>query len=226
LWIAVDDEERTVPGPVEEREHPSVRRWPAALALLAVAVAYALAPSYLRIGPRWLPFALAVVVLIPLNIVRRLGHYLLTRMLALVLTGLLTASVFGTTAFFVFRLPGGKVPPLNLLRDGALIWGANVLVFALWYWELDCDGPHTRHVRGYRARDLLFPQLAMGDDAPAGWKPEFLDYLFHAFNTSTAFSPTDTLVLSHRMKVLMMIQSFISVIIVGVVIARAINTLS
>jgi hypothetical protein len=213
-------------GAVDEREHPAVRRWPAALALLAIGVAYAFVPSYLRLGPRWLPLVLCALFLIPLSIVRRLGHYILTRTLAMAFTALLTVALFGSTAFFVFRLPGGKVPPLHLLRDGALIWGANVLLFTLWYWELDCDGPHARHTRGYRATDLLFPQLAMGDDAPPGWKPQFLDYLFHSFNTSAAFSPTDTLVLSHRVKVLMMVQALISVTVFGVVIARAINTLS
>jgi hypothetical protein len=213
-------------APVEEREHPAVRRWPAILALLAIGLAYALVPDYLRLGPRWLPLLLCILFLIPLNIVRRLGHYLLTRTLAMAFTTLLTIALFATTAFFVFRLPGGKVPPLHLLRDGALIWGANVLVFALWYWELDCEGPHARHVHGYRATDLLFPQLAMGEAAPPGWKPEFVDYLFHAFNTSAAFSPTDTLVLSHRVKVLMMVQALISITVFGVVIARAINTLT
>jgi hypothetical protein len=211
---------------VMEREHPAVRRWPAILALLAIGLAYALVPDYLRLGPRWLPLLLCLLFLIPLSIVRRLGHYLLTRQLAIGFTILLTIALFGSTAFFVFRLPGGKVTPLHLLRDGALIWGANVLLFALWYWELDCGGPHTRHTRGYEATDLLFPQLTMGDAAPPEWKPQFLDYLFHSFNTSAAFSPTDTLVLSHRVKVLMMVQALISVTVFGVVIARAINTLT
>ena len=100
-----------------------------------------------------------------------------------------------------------------------------MLAFATWYWEIDGGGPVCRARDRYRSTDFVFPQMSDGPAASHGWSPKYLDYLFLAFNTSTAFSPTDTLTLSHRAKVLMMAQSLISVVIVGALIARAINTL-
>ena len=113
----------------------------------------------------------------------------------------------------------------HLLRDGALIWGINILVFAIWYWELDCGGPHARHIKRYTSTDFLFPQMAMPGADETDWSPRFMDYLFQAFNTSAAFSPTDVLILSRRAKGLMMAQSTISLVVVAVLVSRAINTL-
>ena len=212
--------------PIEEREHPAIRRWPVVLAALAVAAGFLLLPDELRLGPRWATPAVLLIFLIPLSIVRRLGHYLMTRRIALALTAVMTVSLIASAIFLIVRLSGGKTTAFNLLRDGALIWGANVLVFAIWYWEIDCGGPHLRHMRKYMSRDFLFPQMTLPESQQTDWAPDFVDYLFLAFNTSSAFSPTDTLILSRQAKVLMMIQSLISITVFGVLIARAINTLS
>jgi uncharacterized membrane protein len=110
-----------------------------------------------------------------------------------------------------------------LLRDAALIWIINVVTFALWYWEIDGGGPLMRKVRPHEAKDFLFPQQAWGEAET--WSPRFLDYLFLAFNHSTAFSPTDTAVLSRRAKVLVMIQASLSLMAIAVLIAKAINSL-
>src|SRR5262249_59983925 len=118
--------------------------------------------------------------------------------------------------------------PLELLRSAVSLWVTNVLVFALWYWRLDAGGPHrlearTRHTEGA----FFFPQMMQG--APAGasrdWSPGFIDYLFIAFNTSTAFSPTDTPVLSRWAKVLSMLQALISLAVVAILAARAVGML-
>jgi hypothetical protein len=214
------DDPRSAASPIR-----AVPRWPVVAAFLVVNVAYALLPDRLRIGPRWLLIALTLILYIVLHVVHRLEMYHATRLLGVGLTALLTAAIASSAGLLVIRLPEGRTPPRDLLIDAALIWGGNLVVFAVWYWEIDAGGPLKRR-RGYHtSTDFLFPQMAMGDAAPSGWSPEFLDYLFLAFNTSAAFSPTDTLVLSHRAKVLMMSQSLVSLVVVGVLIARAINTL-
>jgi hypothetical protein len=200
-------------------------RWEGALAMLAVGVVYALMPDTIRLGPRWLMVSLIVLFLIPLNWARYIGNFRLTRMFAFALMALVTVAIIASAVLLVVRLPSGKTTPTHLLRDGALIWGANILVFALWYWELDGGGPHRRHMRRYESTDFLFPQLTMTDGTEQRWSPAFLDYLFLSFNTSAAFSPTDVLILSRPAKVLMMVQSLISIVVVAVLVSRAINTL-
>jgi hypothetical protein len=209
----------------DERHWRHAPRWEALLAALAVGAAYATLPDDLRLGPRWLLAALIVVVAIPLNWARYVGNYRLVRILGMALTALATAAVAASAALLIARLPGGKTPATHLLRDGAVIWGINILVFAIWYWELDCGGPHARHITRYTSTDFLFPQMAMPGADETNWSPLFLDYLFQAFNTSAAFSPTDVLILSRRVKVLMMVQSTISLVVIAVLVSRAINTL-
>jgi hypothetical protein len=139
-----------------------------------------------------------------------------------------TALVAGSAALLVGQLLNAttSVEPSALLVGAALIWAANCLVFAVWYWEIDGGGPMERRRDGHVSTDFLFPQLQIGDGTSShGWWPGFLDYLFVAWNASTAFSPTDTLILSRRAKVLMMIQSLIALVTVVVLAARAINTL-
>ena len=100
-------------------------------------------------------------------------------------------------------------------------------MFAFWYWEVDGGGPVERHTASsYRSDDLVFPQQRQHEGASQLWMPQFVDYLFLAFNSSTALSPTDTLVLSRRMKLLMMCQSLISLTVLAVVASRAVNALA
>lgn len=209
----------------DQRHWRHAPRWEAVIAVLAIGLAYAIMPESIRLGPRWLMLSLIVLLLIPLNWARYLGNYRLTRIFTFALTGLVTAAIIVSAILLLARLPSGKTPPTHLLRDGALIWGANILVFALWYWEMDGGGPHRRHMRRYESTDFLFPQLTMTDERAREWAPQFLDYLFLSFNTSAAFSPTDVLILSRPAKVLMMVQSLISIVVVAVLVSRAINTL-
>jgi uncharacterized membrane protein len=192
------------------------------VAALAVAATYLIASDQVETGPRWLPLAVVLLLWLPSLAARLRGRHRLARALALVLLVAMTALVALSAFYLVTTLPGGTTSAGSLLLDAALIWLANVFVFALWYWEVDAGGPTARHHHGYRSVDFIFPQatLGRGDD----WSPEFVDYLFLAFNTSTAFSPTDTLVLSHRAKLLMMAQSLVSLVVVVVLAARAINT--
>ncbi len=208
-----------------ERQWRHAPRWEALLAALAIGGGYALLPDDLRIGPRWLLGLLIIVFAIPLNTARFRGNYRLVRVLGMAISALTTAAIVASTILLIVRLPSGKTPATHLLRDGALIWGGNILVFAIWYWEVDCGGPHARHIKRYTSTDFLFPQMTMPGADETSWSPRFLDYLFQAFNTSAAFSPTDVMILSGRAKVLMMVQSLISLVVVAVLVSRAINTL-
>ncbi len=209
----------------DERHWRHAPRWEALIAALAIAAAYALLRDDFRLGPPWLMFPLLLLFLVPLNVARYLGNYRLVRALGFALSTFVTAALIASVVLLVARLPGGKTTSSLLLRDGGLLWGANILVFALWYWEVDCGGPHARHIKRYTSTDFLFPQFTTPDAAKSNWAPRFLDYLFLSFNTSAAFSPTDTLVLSRPPKVLMMVQSLISIVVVAVLVSRAINTL-
>jgi hypothetical protein len=136
-----------------------------------------------------------------------------------------------SVALLIAALPAHKESPTALLFSAASLWTTNVLVFALWYWRLDAGGPHHRDAEpGHTAGAFLFPQMTLSHDARiagglAGWSPNFVDYLFLAFNTSTAFSPTDTAVLTRWAKLLTMIQAMISLSVLAVLAARAVNIL-
>ena len=143
--------------------------------------------------------------------------------IALILIGAITLAEVVSTLLLVSILPRAAIGPTVLLQDAALIWVINVVTFALWYWEIDGGGPLMRKVHPHEAKDFLFPQQAIGE--PENWSPRFLDYLFLAFNHSTAFSPTDTAVLSRRAKVLVMLQALLSLMAIAVLIAKAINSL-
>lgn len=211
------------PPPADART--GVSRWPASTALLAIGALYFLISDRLRIGPPWLILAIGAVAVILHYFLQRFGMHLAGRKVAVAMTGVVTATVTTSAIFLVTRLPGGKESAPHLLREAALIWVLNVLVFALWYWEIDGGGPGKRRPGHHASADFVFPQMALDDDESRAWSPDFLDYLFLAFNTSTAFSPTDTLVLSRVAKVLMMYQAAVSLLIISVLIARGINTL-
>ncbi|WP_338250915.1 hypothetical protein [Dictyobacter halimunensis] len=106
-----------------------------------------------------------------------------------------------------------------LLRSETLLWISNVLVFSVWYWNIDGGGPRKRHENAHQANDFLFPQQVNG----ASWETHFFDYLFVAFTGATAFSPTDTAPLGRRAKVLMKLEGLISFMIVAFLISRVAN---
>lgn len=205
-----------------------VSRWPAILALLALGLLYwALAPE-MRLGPPWLLLVLEVPVFAFLILARRVDlgitpHH--ARIVVLSLLTIATLLIAVSIEFLLSRLIVDKVRARPLLGSAAALWCSNVLVFALWYWELDQGGPHRRHLADCPAPELLFPQQSGPGIGPPNWKPAFIDYLFVAFTNATAFSPTDTLPLTPRIKVLMMIEATCSVLMVAVIAGRAINIL-
>jgi uncharacterized membrane protein len=156
---------------------------------------------------------------------------LLNKILGYVLISIVTLDMVWSLYLLIAALPSHKESPQDLLRSAAALWLANILVFASWYWRLDAGGPRARELRGVHTDGaFLFPQMAldqqtrreMGEQC---WSPGFVDYLFLAFNTSTAFSPTDSPVLSRWAKLLMMVQALISFATVALLAARAVNIL-
>jgi hypothetical protein len=204
-------------------------RWPAVVTLLAICVLYLSLPERLTFGPNWLIPSAVVLLLIPTMLFSRAGRHTLNVFFGVTLLSLVTLALAGSLGFLIAALLGKRLAPEELLRAAVALWISNVLVFASWYWRLDAGGPHIRESRAVHSNGaFLFPQMMLPDGsklADPAWKPEFVDYLFLAFNTSTAFSPTDVPVLGRWAKALMMVQSSISLATVAILAARAINIL-
>ncbi|HUJ51196.1 MAG TPA: hypothetical protein VLW25_13390 [Bryobacteraceae bacterium] len=201
-------------------------RWPAILAILATAALHFVLPEPLRFGPGWLLLVVVSLLLIPAVLAHRAGRLDINRVLGHLVLGSLTASMVWSLALLIWRLPEHRDTPQILLRAAVTLWVANVLVFASWYWRLDAGGPNERDRRDTHGQGaFLFPQMLMPGKHTHGWRPGFVDYLFLAFNTSTAFSPTDVPVLSRWAKLMMMVQASISLATVALIAARAVNIL-
>ena len=206
-------------------------RWPAMLALLAVGGLRLALPESLSLGPAWLLIPVVVVLLVPTVLARRAGNDRLNQRLGYLLVSLVTADMVWSLYQLVAALPAHKISPGDLPISATALWITNILVFASWYWRLDAGGPRARELRGVHTDGaFLFPQMTLNRDAKREmgeecWNPGFIDYLFLAFNTSTAFSPTDSPVLSRWAKGLMMVQSLISFATVALLAARAVNIL-
>jgi len=199
-------------------------RWPAFVAMIADGLIYLALPDRLSVGPAWGLLAILFVLIIPIVFTYRLGRYDITRILTFGANGVITLSLVGSLGMLIESLPHHTEPPNVLLKSAGLLWITNVLVFALWYWKLDAGGPLGRAEPDAKS-SFLFPQMMGQPHEDPQWSPMFFDYLFLAFNTSTAFSPTDTAVLSRWAKVLMMMQSLISLSIIALLAARAVNIL-
>ena len=201
-------------------------RWPAFVAMLAAAGVYWALPEPLSVGPSWLLLVVIFVLLIPMVVTYHRGRHDITRILAFTANGAITLAMIASLVFLIEGIPQHREAPRVLLRSAIALWITNVLVFALWYWKLDGGGPTGRDRKSDGLdSSFLFPQMLAQDERDESWSPNFVDYLFLAFNTSTAFSPTDTAVLSRWAKLGMMLQSLISLTIVVLLAARAVNIL-
>jgi uncharacterized membrane protein len=206
------------------------RFWPAQLAVLAAIAVAVVLPSKLTLGPPWLLPALEGVLLIGLAAgtpSQSFRHSVHRQRLAIGLIALVSAAnLFSLALLIHFLLHGGKAGGHTLVVSGAGLWITNVLVFAIWFWEVDRGGPVERELRTPALPDFQFPQMAEPALAPKGWMPDFVDYLYVAFTNATAFSPTDAMPMTRRMKLLMAGQALISLVTVALVIARAVNILA
>src|SRR6266404_7746236 len=206
-------------------------RWPAIIALLAVGGLYYALPATLRVGPDWLVLVLVVGLVTPAVVTHRTGRHQLNTLFGYAAISVVTLALIVSLVLLVSRLPAHKESPAQLLMSAAALWVCNLLVFASWYWRLDAGGPHQRDLHNSHTDGaFLFPQMVLDPElrremGEEQWCPGFVDYLFLAYNTSTAFSPTDVPVLSRWAKVLMMIQATISLATVALLAARAVNIL-
>jgi hypothetical protein len=220
--------------------------WPV-LAVFSAAGLYATLPSKFITGPasagafsvaRWVVPVLAILLILPLALTvpqQRLLQSATSRASALRLSrriasiGVIALITIANAAAIVLLvrllIAGSHTEARVLLRAGIHMWVTNVLVFALWFWQLDAGGPIQRRLAPRRAPDFLFTQQTLAEGAGTGWQPTFIDYLFLSYTNATAFSPTDTLPLSHWAKLLMIAESAASLLLAIMVVARAVNIL-
>ena len=207
-------------------------RWPVALAILAVILLLGLLPQAIRLLPVWVTYVLGVAVLLPvvgvgcssaqprwLRVER--GVVLLFFAVSMVL---ILANLANLIDAMVHR--STEITGVQLLASSIGTWTINILDFSLLYWQLDRGGPEARVDPAGRRADWLFPQeSAPAEDVPDGWGATYVDYLYLAYSTATAFSTTEVAPLTHRAKLLMMLESSISLAMILLVAARAINIL-
>ena len=205
--------------------------WGGQLVLAAAILLQLSLSDQLTVGPYWLLPAMEGLVLVALSIASphpRLRHSPLRRHLALTLIGVVSAAnAYALVMLVHFLLRGGRVSGHALIGSGVVLWVTNVLLFGVWFWQLDGGGPLARKLKRKPHPDFLFPQMT-GDVrqfAPRGWEPTLLDYLYTSFTNATAFSPTDTMPLTPMAKALMTGQSLVALTTIGVVFARAVNIL-
>ena len=219
--------------------------WMARASVVVIVGLQLLLVNRLTIGPRWLAPAAELALLIPLSVATAWAQDMVVkassdhhwhmiarrrrmiRTLAVVMTAVISLMNLASLVMLVTALLGGsETNGRTLLVDALDIWAINVIAFALWYWSMDHGGPAARGVSCRTMIDFLFPQLGMEGEEAREWSPGFVDYLFLSYTNATAFSPTDTLPLTARAQLLMMVQSAISLLTIALVAARAVNILA
>ena len=204
------------------------QRLPVSLAALTAIALQIVLPGRFALRPHLLLPGLEVALLIGLVSANPVRINRESRALRTVSLSLLAVVSLGNAVSAVLLVrnlidgsAGDNAGPL--LATGAAIWGTNVIVFALWYWELDRGGPAARAKGGDPYPDFLFTQMTAPEVSPPDWEPSFLDYLYLSFTNATAFSPTDVMPLSRWAKMMMLLQSAVSIVAVALVISRAVN---
>jgi hypothetical protein len=212
-------------------------RWHAAIAVLIAMALYVTLPPKIVLGPLWLMPVLILVVLVPLLIVspRRHEETRIQRLMSIAVIAFLNVFNIGTVVTLFIQLLSvahrKNFRGEDLLIAAVEIWVTNVIVYSLWFWEIDGRGPDARAHRdpqqALKYADFLFPQMQVQtpDAEPLRWRPFFFDYVFLAFTNATAFSPADTFALTRLAKLLMMVEAFTSLVTIAVIAARAIGIL-
>jgi uncharacterized membrane protein len=233
VWpvVQVDERESGISLPGRPYPPPPEKEplWPALVAVLFAIGLQMLLPSRLTAGPSWLLPALEAALLVglvfasPKELER---EHRIRRRLSLGLTAFVSAANITSLALLTHELLHQHVSQgRQLIVSGTLIWLTNVIIFGLWYWEADRGGPGRRAAGRDGPPDLLFPQMNDDRIQPANWRPQFVDYLYVSLTNALAFSPTDTMPLSRMIKCIMGIQSLVSLVTIGLIVARAVNIL-
>jgi uncharacterized membrane protein len=221
--------ENVNPSPHWHRTHEGEHRWPVAVVVLSViGMQFSLDPTLS------LPFkteiciteALLLSIVIAINPRRISAHIPSARLTGLILTSVMTLTNTVSAVKLINAMISGTMNDAkHLLLSAGSIWLTNVVVFALWYWELDRGGPGKRAEARKPFPDFMFPQMSDPGYASPRWSPNFFDYLYTSFTNASAFSPTDVMPLTRWAKMLMLLQSLTALLTVGLVIARAVNIL-
>ena len=204
--------------------------WPAQLAVAAAIALHLTLSEKVVIGPKWLVpgvEGLLLLVLVAIAPARATMRSLRVRRFALFVIGLVTLTNVVSLGLLVhFLINGGKAGGHSLILSGIVLWVTNVLIFAVWYWEMDRGGPVARFQNPDALADFQFPQMEDSKSyVPENWQPGFLDSLYTSLTNATAFSPTDTMPLTQTAKMVMGVQGVASLVTVGLVVARAVNIL-
>jgi uncharacterized membrane protein len=203
--------------------------WPAQLTVLAAIGIELLLPERLTAGPSWLVASLEGLLLVGLfvvtpNVIE--DEHPRRRRIALSLTAFVSAAnIFSLGALTHFLLHHNVQDGRGLVVAGVLIWLTNLLIFALWYWEMDRGGPGLRSAARDGPPDFLFPQMSDDTIEPRDWRPKYFDYFYVSLTNNTAFSPTDTMPLTWMAKAIMGVQSVVSLLTIGLIVSRAVNIL-
>jgi uncharacterized membrane protein len=231
--VSQQPDQRRQPQGSSERPYPppaaSEPFWPAQATILAAIALQLLLPARLHVGPTWLVPALEGGLLLGMFMAtpRQLEHeHPLRRRAALGLTAFVSAAnIFSLAELTHFLLRHSTPNGRELIVSGVLIWLTNFLIFGLWYWEIDRGGPGKRAAGHDLAPDFLFPQMTDDRIEPIAWRPMFFDYLYTSLTNNTAFSPTDTMPLTHKAKAVMGVQATVSLLTIGLIVSRAVNIL-
>lgn len=206
-------------------------RWPVALTVLTVLFLLTILPGRIRVVPLWVSYVVGIGIIVPMAAITLTGakarwlrvERASTLLLFVVAEGATLINLANLIALMVRRT--GDIGGNQLLTSSVGLWVINVLVFSLLYWQIDRGGPEARANNASPRPDWLFPQEGAREDVPPDWRPKFVDYLFLGYSTATAFSATDLLPLTSRAKMLMMLESAISLVTILVVASRAIGIL-
>jgi uncharacterized membrane protein len=221
------------PAPVIDLNDDPIgeKRWPMAVTLMVAIALPLLLPAKFSLGPIWLISVLEAVLLLTLTVAdpgRIDRRSAAIRTLSLVLVAILVVGAAAITARLVVDLIRGGPEthsPGQLLRVGSIAWLYVIIAFSFLYWELDGGGPEARSRAQPEFPDLVFPEHLNPRIARPTWRPEFFDYLYLAFTDATAFSPTDVMPVARWAKLAMAVQATACLVVLGLVIARAVNIL-
>jgi len=209
----------------------SASRFEAIVIVIAIAALIAVLPRRYALMPSWVAYLGVVFMIAPMLVGAVLKQTPVLRRaervaeFVAVLAGLSFNSLNLLIAAYNLVENPGKLEPVPLFYTSVGIWSGNVLIFTLLYWLIDGGGPDARLSGKTKYPDFVFPAMEDSDHVPPGWQPDIIDYLFLGFTTSTAFSPTEAMPMTSRAKLLMVVQSSISLITIAIVAARTINIL-
>lgn len=210
-------------------DHEPEQLWSPIAAVIAILALQLTLAERFSVGPNWFVPTIEVILLIPFTIAafrKNAKETAPVRIFNVLLIVAVVAFNLASLVLLIATLLNGKATDgIALLENALKLWITNVIGFGMWYWEMDRGGPSRRRMEVKRHEDFLFPQMTNTDFAQKNWVPDFWDYLYVSFTNAAAFSPTDTMPLTGRAKMLMTSQSFIALLTITLVAARAVNIL-